>query len=228
MPLVKTLCLDDEGEGEYQFKHLSFQEALVVEAVVEGGTPGAREAFWGDDAAACRRVRKFYDNTLRIGGHRLGEALVAQRLAWDFSRGGLADDDVRRVALVAAPGARVTLDRAALEVPRGDALTLRQRRLGPREAVLVAGLLEGHTSLDLGGNAIGAEGARVIGESLCVVGSLTSLNLLGNEIGPRAPRRSLTRLASTARSRLATSDATRRTGGCHKVLGEAPTVNALG
>ena len=45
--LVKTLTFE-EGYGEYQFKHLSFQEALFVEGLrKDEGT--LRADFWKDD-----------------------------------------------------------------------------------------------------------------------------------------------------------------------------------
>ncbi len=43
--LVKTLTLG--GGGEFQFKHLSLQERLFVDALVAGEA----NEFWGDDDA---------------------------------------------------------------------------------------------------------------------------------------------------------------------------------
>lgn len=39
IPLVKVLASDGDRSGEFQFKHLSFQEALFVEALMAGARP---------------------------------------------------------------------------------------------------------------------------------------------------------------------------------------------
>ncbi|KAL1512428.1 hypothetical protein AB1Y20_005683 [Prymnesium parvum] len=103
VPLVQVLTEAREGgdDGEYQFKHLSFQEALVAQAVVEGDE-GVRDRFWKDDLVAATRVRAFYRNTLAIGGGHLCEALFKHRARWDFSMAdSLSADDVKALATLA-------------------------------------------------------------------------------------------------------------------------------
>ena len=57
------LALGDQS-GEFQFKHLSFQEALFVRALCLGEAA----AFWATDAAAAAALRTpFYANAFVIG-----------------------------------------------------------------------------------------------------------------------------------------------------------------
>lgn len=80
VPLVKILTLGDVS-GEFQFSHLSFQEALF------GRTLESTEshAFWSSDTAVCERLNDpFYRNAFTLGRGHLGKALSAQRSAWDF------------------------------------------------------------------------------------------------------------------------------------------------
>ena len=84
LPLVKILETDalatSQGQGLYQFKHLSFQEVLALQAVTgeEGLAPWVRA---GGATAATRVVdfvaAPFYRNMLRIGGEALARALAA-------------------------------------------------------------------------------------------------------------------------------------------------------
>ena len=171
VPLVKTLSVD--ANGEYQFKHLSFQEALVVEALVEDA-PGARGTFWGDDDAACCRLRFFYQNTLHIGACRLGEALFAHRRAWDLSRGSLEADDVRRLAMLLSglreDGATVHLESSALKVAalQGPCIDLHGTPLGELDAVLVAeaARLGAAAEVHLGECGMGGRAAERLAEAL--------------------------------------------------------------
>ena len=92
VPLVKILendaLLGSQGEGLYQFKHLSFQEALAVQTLVgEGGGFAMWERASGAGGAAgaprsATRVVKFVvsatnQNMLRIGGDAIGKELAA-------------------------------------------------------------------------------------------------------------------------------------------------------
>ena len=75
IPTVKTLSEGGESaEGEYQFKHLSIQEALFVEAL-ERGEAGGFEAA-DEEQAAKRLADPFYRNTFNLGGVTCGEALI--------------------------------------------------------------------------------------------------------------------------------------------------------
>ena len=81
VPLVKVLALG-HLTGEFQFKHLSFQEALFVQAI----TRREADAFWQTDKVAAARLNDaFYTNTFRIGEGCLGHALGQQRPTWSFA-----------------------------------------------------------------------------------------------------------------------------------------------
>ena len=82
LPLVKTLS---EGEGEdaqYQFKHLSFQEGMYVQHVIED-----REwDGWSSEAKAMDFLSDAFNaNVCKIGGAQLGEALAERRPEWSFA-----------------------------------------------------------------------------------------------------------------------------------------------
>ena len=87
VPLVKVLALGDQT-GEFQFKHLSFQEALFVQAAMRGDAA----AFWSSDAVAARVLgTPFFTNALRIGKGHLGGSLAQLRPCWDFSQHPLSE-----------------------------------------------------------------------------------------------------------------------------------------
>ena len=50
VPLVKTLALG--GDGEFQFKHLSLQEKLFVDALLLGEA----DEFWSSDEVLCSHL----------------------------------------------------------------------------------------------------------------------------------------------------------------------------
>ncbi|CAE7581435.1 unnamed protein product [Symbiodinium pilosum] len=82
VPLVKILTLGDMT-GEFQFSHLSFQEALFVRALARSGRPFP--SFWGSDSALNTSLNDaFYRNTFVIGRGFLGEALASKRPALSF------------------------------------------------------------------------------------------------------------------------------------------------
>jgi len=70
VPLVKIV--DNAGDGRevvYQFRHLSFQEALFALALVSG------EATWKPEDPSSVTKDLFFRNTLKIGGRPLAEVL---------------------------------------------------------------------------------------------------------------------------------------------------------
>ncbi|KAL1503443.1 hypothetical protein AB1Y20_011931 [Prymnesium parvum] len=195
VPLVQTLsdARGGSGDGEYQFKHLSFQEALVAQAVVEGDE-GVRETFWKDDDRAATRLRPFYRNTLVIGGARLCGALFQYRKHWDLSHvDDLSTYDVKALAALAlaAPpeGATVTLESKKLDVAtllRAENVNLSDAGLVVKDGILLAYAMRmscvlGNLGLQM--NSIGAEGAAHIAEALKINKTLTSLDLYKNDIG---------------------------------------------
>ena len=85
VPLIKTLEQKAVSTPAiYQFRHLSFQEALFAKQLVEVGA--ATWAGWRDDKAAVESLKEpSLRNALRIGGNALGNALGRRRDRWDFA-----------------------------------------------------------------------------------------------------------------------------------------------
>lgn len=80
IPLVKILTLG-HSIGEFQFSHLSFQEALFVRALKSG----LRNNFWSRDSVlSCNLNDPFYRNAFAIGRNHLGEALAVSRPCLNF------------------------------------------------------------------------------------------------------------------------------------------------
>ena len=78
--------------GLYQFKHLSFQEALSGEYVlhlaklVEANASVTPPKMWATDDAAIAFLRQpVNQNMILIGGRTMGAALAKLRPRWDFS-----------------------------------------------------------------------------------------------------------------------------------------------
>jgi hypothetical protein len=63
VPLVKTLQAGGQYSAEYQFKHLSFQEALFAGELIAGKVP----EFWAAGVSVCAKDA-FNANALRIMG----------------------------------------------------------------------------------------------------------------------------------------------------------------
>ena len=117
VPLVKTLEQKTVSTTAlYQFRHLSFQEALFAEHLVNGGA--ATWAGWRDDKAAAASLNEpSLRNALRIGGGALGDALGRVRKKWTFYRKGLGRGDqaalLALIALLPNNAALVELECAA-------------------------------------------------------------------------------------------------------------------
>ena len=93
VPLVKVVV--DPGDtwgpsspGLFQFKHLSFQEALAAIWVVERkgvDREGQTWRSWADDETAAKFVQQSQSNNMcKIGGSRLGRALGKLRPHWEL------------------------------------------------------------------------------------------------------------------------------------------------
>lgn len=80
VPLIKILTLG-ETTGEFQFAHLSFQEALFARCL----RAGSCHAFWESDEVVCERLNEpFYRNAFCIGKGQLGQGLALHRPTWCF------------------------------------------------------------------------------------------------------------------------------------------------
>ncbi|CAE7919646.1 unnamed protein product [Symbiodinium necroappetens] len=84
VPLVKILALGDMT-GEFQFSHLSFQEALFVRALSASDRDRQFRCFWGSDTSLNSSLNDpFYRNTFVIGRGYLGEALASSQPSFNF------------------------------------------------------------------------------------------------------------------------------------------------
>ena len=80
IPLVKILTLG-HLTGEFQFSHLSFQEALFVRSLALGSD----NHFWSDRLSLCCNLNDpFYRNALLIGRNHLAESLTAKQPHLNF------------------------------------------------------------------------------------------------------------------------------------------------
>ena len=84
LPLIKVLTEGDAYEkAEFQFAHLSFQEAFFA---LHLKATAASWPEWDTDADADHFMSNpSHDNTCRIGGDELGSALACRRPSWDLS-----------------------------------------------------------------------------------------------------------------------------------------------
>jgi len=113
-PLIKILDIGVDS-GEFQFKHLSFQEALFCESLAMSDVT-AVDAFWESDEVAVRNMNNpFYRNTFSIGSGHIGEGLARVRPIWDFSEHEL--NDLGRQAMNLTIHNAKSLVRLVLAVP---------------------------------------------------------------------------------------------------------------
>ena len=85
-PLIKALeTQTEEAEGQYQFKHLSFQEGLFAQHLFEEASEGRWDGWTTDASAAAFLNDPFMNNTCRIASTRFGSLLGRQRPTWNFS-----------------------------------------------------------------------------------------------------------------------------------------------
>jgi hypothetical protein len=183
LPLVKVLSYEADG-GEYQFTHLSFQEALVAEAaIMPNANDNVRDALWGSDSVAASRLKGACRNVVRIGGSELGKALFAYRAHWDFAVEGLKDEHVSALAPLLAGevlgGASLKLGGKAIDVRQlqAESINLRELRLGRPEAVLVSELLASRrvVELDLSENSLDDGAAKILAKAFKYTTTLTSI-----------------------------------------------------
>ena len=133
LPLVKMLSEGGEGAlfwseqaAEYHFRHLSFQEALFAQALLQGG-----ELF--NSACATReKALAFLDepfnlNTCRIGEGRLGAALAPSLGGAEWRLGGQL-----KPAMAAAIVPLLTGNEVVTWVDLSD------NKLGPEDGVAIA------------------------------------------------------------------------------------------
>jgi len=104
LPLIKVLSESsgDMAAAEFQFKHLSFAEALYARHIIESV---ATWGEWRDDGRASAVMEEsFYENTLRIGGEELGAELAKLRSEWEEQRDTLKTSAALSTLLPGAAG----------------------------------------------------------------------------------------------------------------------------
>ena len=119
LPLVKTL----EARTTFRFKHLSFQEALFAQAVVDG-TVSAQT--W---STLDNMEQPFYLNVFKIGGEAMGGVLAKELCASGRRELSLGEHGYKAM-LLCLP--------AALAPPEGDPVPLERLSLGAHELDLNA------------------------------------------------------------------------------------------
>ena len=191
IPLTKTLeTQTDLAEGQYQFKHLSFQEGLFsqhlimqAQAAVKPDAPPL--SIWETDAAASAFLcDPFMNNTCRISAGILGALLAKRRPSWDFSSAPLTATGKRALWLLANGAlAKLNLRKNSVGEDNDDA------NEGLAKLIRSATQLR---ELHLGSNKLGALAGedesgwrrQQISRALSSSTSITELDLSDNDLRP--------------------------------------------
>ena len=187
--LTKTLEVQtDNAPAQYQFKHLSFQEGLyaqhllqTIEALRESKGHNSVWEGWSSDFVAAEFLNNAYmNNVCRIASGRLGRLLATQRTSWDFSEENCRLGWVGRSALWLIMDENYTLSSLALtgnEITNDDAAGLGR----------LMSTCSGLQTLNLASTSLGkldkiqlSQVAKALGTNTTV----TELNLSGNGLGP--------------------------------------------
>ena len=204
-PAIKILendtVLDSKLGGLYQYRHLSFQEALAARALVSS----AASAPASDEKVKELLREPFQHNMLRIGGGTLGAVLLHGLSALDLSETMLGDSGGQAVAALLAENRileRLNLESTALGAKAGMAIAkvvlrvnpsltkieLRNNNFGDEGwGAIFKGICSNKNSkivaMDASSERIGPAGATLIAEALqaSVSSSLTSVSLLANK-----------------------------------------------
>ena len=182
--LVATLATQsDKAPAQYQFKHLSFQEGLYAQHLLQSvettrGSGGGYEG-WATDALAAAFLNNAYmNNVCRIASGHLGRLLARQRPAWDFSE--------HRLLWVGRSALWLLMD----ENDALRSLTMRHNAVVADDANGLARMLAtcpGLQTLDLAATAIGALERSALARIARALGANTTLVQLGlasNALGP--------------------------------------------
>ena len=184
-PLIKALERQTEdAEGQYQFKHLSFQEGLFAQYLFNEASEGKWDGWNTDESAAKFLNDPFMNNTCRIASTRFGSLLGKQRPSWHFTKeeSTLAAQGKRALWLLANPDV-TSLDLTGNSV--GEDFDEAGEELG--RLVRIDTKL---TTLKLGNNKLGKLDWRKQQFSRALSGSesLTLLNLRNNGLEERGVR----------------------------------------
>ena len=99
VPLVLQVVLGSEQfPSFYQLKHLSFQESLFAQQLLD--TAASWEDWSSDESAAAFLNDGFNENCLKIGAGTLGRALARRRRSWDFSTAKLTASGKRSLCFL--------------------------------------------------------------------------------------------------------------------------------
>ena len=171
-PAIKILendtVLDSKLGGLYQYRHLSFQEALAARALVSS----AASAPASDEKVKELLREPFQHNMLRIGGGTLGAVLLHGLSALDLSETMLGDSGGQAVAALLAENRileRLNLESTALGAKAGMAIAKVVLRVNPSL-----------TKISLAANRLGEEGAKSICDAMKVNQTIQELDLSGS------------------------------------------------
>lgn len=199
VPLIKVLEEPSmRSAGQYQFRHLSFQEALAVQKIVSDRNAAAE--VWASDTAATNFLcDSFHKNLCHIGRGRLGTAFSHQCHTWRLDqmtptacealgsllhtssgphRLRLSGVDLREADFVVRIGKPLS-EYGASWLTSLDLAATRLGNAGTSIAKIVRAC-KSLTFLDVSFNCMGQASAAPLANGLHYNHSLTSCNLRGN------------------------------------------------
>ena len=187
--LTKTLEVQtDNAPAQYQFKHLSFQEGLYAQHLLQTilalrehkGSSGVWEG-WATNAAAADFLNNAYmNNVCRIASGKLGRLLATQRAEWNFA------DERCRLSWVGRSALWLIMD----ENTQLKVLNLSNNIVTAEDAPGVARMLStctGLQTLNLGATGLGKLDRPplfVVAKALSTNTTLTELHMAGSALGP--------------------------------------------
>jgi len=166
--------------ARFQFKHLSFQEGLYAQTLVE--VASTWKGWADDDAAAAFLNDSFQQNVCRIGASLLGTGFAKQRATWTFQNidGHLSPN-------------KLTVNGVAALLPLLDenasivSLNLAHADIGPDGCATITKVVQGDGGLEqlnLCGSCVGPETACLLAGALRSNARLRWLCLAMNGLSP--------------------------------------------
>lgn len=185
IPLVRIIS---ESGANFEFKHLSFQEALFAQAIVNDEVPST---FWDRDIVDLL-ADPFFNNTFAVGGNPLWSALARRYPSDVLEDGARCKLAGRRLldpesALTLAVKLRSHAKLQDLDV-RHDAFGDQGLAKMSRELLAYNRACFGLRSLDVSDNNVTSRGITQLATALATNGTLTSLRLADNKVGRKGAR----------------------------------------
>ena len=209
LPLIKTLEVQTEAApAQYQFKHLSFQEGLFAQHLLNQAEEGW-EGWATDEDAAKFLNNPFMNNTCRIAAGHLGSRLARRKPVWDFTTHTLSTVGLTALWLILEHNEKITtllldgngvgaraedsvgLGRAMVTAPSLRKLSLSKNNLGDLKNEMrkfARGLSSNSTltHLNVANNNLGPEGIKIMCNALKTCLSLKVLDISYNTPGREA------------------------------------------